>query len=186
MKMRTKTLFTALCIVAAACSRDKSSEARAANPPRTPEPTSYVGMHFDPMPAGVMDESGAVIIGKDGKPTPYVLTHVETPQGLAMWLVEVLPGDGVIRRRVVRAEMPDPKIAPGEHFVSGTCDVNGKLDGAVFAVVRNEPGRQYTVIHRAWRAYPETARFDSISTKGIVCEEPDGVDLPSPPKRGTR
>jgi hypothetical protein len=72
--------------------------------------------------------------------------------------------------------MDDPMNAPGERFMIGTCDVKGKLDGAVVALVRNGPPPRYADIQRAWRVNLTAMRFDSISTAGIVCEEPGGAN----------
>jgi hypothetical protein len=187
MRMNAKNLLAAVCVVVAACSSDKSKETKAAGSAGSASPksdvaapASYVGLRYDPLPPGVTYESGSVILGKDGKPTQYVLSYVGTPKGMKIWLDSILPEDGAIHRRIVRAEMDDPPIRPVDRRVIGTCGVYGKFEGDIIAVVKEVPGRKYTTVYRAWRANPAAARFDSISTQGVECED---AEIPPEPAR---
>ena len=179
-----------LLLVAGACSRDKgtlkkidtsSSEptSPAATTPELPSTSdashsSYVGSRYDPMPSGVSYESGTIILGADGKPSRFVLSHVKTPRASMTWLDEMLPDEGATRRRVVRAAIDDPPLASGERLVIGTCGVGGKFNGDVVAIVKGDGTGRQLVVSRAWRANPTGARFDINSTSGVVCEEPGG------------
>jgi hypothetical protein len=54
-----------------------------------------------------------------------------------------------------------------------SCDVNGRLDPLVIAIVVNEASvTRFTKIRQAWRANPGSRRFDIIPVAGIVCEDP--------------
>ena len=85
-----------------------------------------------------------------------------------LWL-ETLDG----RERVVRAELRVPPLAADERLMIGSCDVNGRLDARVVAIVVAEPGvTRLTKIRQAWRADAQAGRFDLLPVAGIVCEEP--------------
>ena len=184
--MSARNVLVTMLVVATACSREQrgpkldtsSTSASDAAPPSPPpdarSKSSYVGSRYDPLPAGVSYESGTVILGNDGKPSRYVLSHVRTPSGSMLWLDEMLPDEGTTRRRIVRAAIHDPPVAPGERLVIGTCGVDGRFNGDVIAVVKSESGSRQMTVSRAWRANSAAARFDSISTSGVVCEEPGG------------
>jgi hypothetical protein len=166
--MRVPNLLAALLVIAAACSQEKRSE----TPPAS---SSFVGIRHDPLPTGVAYESGSVILGSDGKPSRYVLSHVKTPNGSMLWLDEMLADEGATRRRIVRAAMDDPTLAAGERFVIGTCGVRGgRFDGDIAAIVKSTPGNRQTTVVRAWRANPAGTRFDSIAASGVSCDEPGG------------
>jgi hypothetical protein len=54
-----------------------------------------------------------------------------------------------------------------------SCDVDGRLDGRVVAVVVNEPNAtKFTKVRQAWRVDVGNARFDVIPVAGITCEDP--------------
>jgi hypothetical protein len=54
-----------------------------------------------------------------------------------------------------------------------SCDVNGKLDGRVVAIVVNEANAtKFTKIRQAWRTDASGGRFDVIPVAGISCEDP--------------
>jgi hypothetical protein len=162
-----------LCIVllaVAACSGDSRRAADSAKA----VPKTYVGYGYDPLPAGVTVQGASEIVGPDGKPTHFVLTHVLTPSGNTIWLDSVLPNDGMQRRRIVRAEVVI--VVPSlTRLIISTCDVNGKLDPAVVALVRDsaKADGKYTKIYNAWRANPARAQFDTVPQSTVVCEQPN-------------
>ena len=149
MRESARNLLAVLCIVAAACSRenaarDTASGGTSGTQARHRRPESYVGIDYDPLPPGVMLRKRHRSLGKDGLPSRFVLSHVSTPRGLMVWLDSLTPADAGAgaRRRIVRAVMDDPKHAPGERLMIGTCDVKGKLDGAIVAVVQDAPAAE--------------------------------------------
>jgi hypothetical protein len=114
------------------------------------------------------------IVGPDGKPTHFVLTHSLTPLGNTIWLDSVLPSDGTQHRRIVRAEVVI--VVPSlTRLILSTCDVNGKLDPAVVALVRDSAGAdgKYSKVFNAWRANPAQAKFDTLPPTSVVCVEPN-------------
>lgn len=119
------------------------------------------------LPPGVKLEGGATIPNTD-----YVFRRVSTPRGDAIWL-DSLAKDG--RRgptRVRRAELAVPPLAADERVMLASCDVKGRLDPFVVAIVVSEANVTLTKIRQAWRANPRTRAFDIIPVAGIVCEDP--------------
>jgi hypothetical protein len=176
-------------IVAGACSKDQPKKlatpdtaVRAAGMPApafTPasplDAPAYVGTRYDPMPAGISYEGGAVLMGKNGKPSSFAMTHVLTPRGAYMWLDSVLPTDGQnqIHARIVRGELKLRPARPNETLLIGSCEVKGKLDASVFAFAERQfRSKRLSKIHDAWRADPTTGRFDVVPPKDVVCEDP--------------
>src|SRR3954470_9578771 len=174
MNLSARNLYIAAVAASAlgavACSRESSSRrqgdsATAATTPASAKPMvkSYVGYGYDPVPDGVSLVSASEIMTPDGKPTHFVLTHVLTPRGNTMWLDSLLPSDGQVRRRIVRAEQP-VDVENGNRLIISTCDVHKKLDPSVVAIVRDSTDIQgkYPAVVRAWRANPAEAKFDTI------------------------
>ena len=54
-----------------------------------------------------------------------------------------------------------------------SCDVNGRLDPFVIAVVVNETNvSRFTKVRQAWRANLAERKFELVPVAGIVCEDP--------------
>jgi hypothetical protein len=54
-----------------------------------------------------------------------------------------------------------------------SCDVDGRLDSRVVAIVVNEANAtKLTKVRQAWRADASNGRFDVIPVAGITCEDP--------------
>jgi hypothetical protein len=170
-------LAAALCIVA--CSGDAARKEAASDvapagagsvPSSTPPGVArgrYIGVRHGPLPAGVSTTGGAVvrISGME-----YAFTSVRTPSGDMVWLDSVEPGSG---QKVVRAELRVPPLARDERLLMASCDVDGRLDGRVLAVVVNEPNAtKFTKVRQAWRVDVGNGRFDVIPVAGITCEDP--------------
>ena len=180
--MSARNLLAALLVVAGACSGDDARVARGSRSrngaaekqrngaDRTREASTFVGVRYDPLPAGITYESGTVILGTGGQPSRFALSQVKSAHGSMLWLDELLPDEGVTRRRIVRAAMNLPADTRGERIVIGTCGVAGSFNGDVVARVRNK-GKDSDVVF-AWRANPAAARFDTIPTSGVTCDEP--------------
>jgi len=169
MRVNPRNLSIAVLVVAA-CSGDANRAADSAKPVSK----SYVGYGYDPLPPGVTLVGGSAIVGADGKPTHFSLDHVLTPLGNTMWLDSLLPSDGTQRRRIVRAELviPVPSLT---RLIVSTCDVDGKLDPSVVALVRDSAGTdgKYSRVFNAWRGNPVRAQFDTVKPNSVICEEPN-------------
>ena len=175
--------FAACCALAAgaACgSRNTSDEnprgtrpndsgiaVHASSPQDFVHATSYVGLRYGSLPAGFAYTAGSAMPRASGG-ARYALSRVATPRGSMLWL-EALDG----RERVVRAELRVPPLAADERLLIGSCDLNGRLDPHVVAiVVGDSSARRFTNVRQAWRANADADRFELLPVAGIVCEEP--------------
>ena len=189
-RMRASSRIVLLTAIgAAACSGDSSpkeaaSDVAAAGAPSgaasasTSSPPAiasgrYIGIRHDPLPAGVVSEGGAVV-RIDG--ADYAFTRVKTPHGGMVWLDSIAGEKGQTPIKIVRAEVRVPALARDERLLMASCDVGGKLDGRVVAIVVNESRTsnetKFGAVRQAWRADARRGRFDVIPVAGITCEDP--------------
>ena len=181
--MGTKNLLvaTVAALIVAGCSKDAIRQKEAPEAPTTesaarastvPELSRgrYAGVRHDPLPAGVAYEGGA-LVRIDA--ADYAFSRVRTPRGEMVWLDSVVPGRSQSPVKIVRAELAVPPLAHDERLVMASCDVNGRLDGRVVAIVVNEPNvTKLTKVRQAWRVDARRGRFDVIPVAGISCEDP--------------
>jgi hypothetical protein len=162
-----------------ASSTDTAVAARGANGVgprvRASEGTSYVGLQYDSLPADFKFEGGSMVPAPaTGPRAEYDFSHVSTPRGDMVWLdtIGAAVGRG-LRARIVRGELTIPPLAADERLFMASCDVAGRFDSRVVAIVVNEPNTsRFTKIRQAWRVNLASGRFDIIPVTGVVCEEP--------------
>jgi hypothetical protein len=185
MNRSIRTSFRAVLAtaLAAACSgRESGTVRREASSPDTAvaartgaSSTSYIGLRYDSLPADVKFEGGAVIPARvNGPLADYDFTHVRTLRGDMIWLDTIgAPVGRGLRARIVRGELTIPPLAPDERLFMASCDIGGRFDGHIVAIVVSEPNvSRFTKVRQAWRANPVSGRFDIIPVRGVVCEEP--------------
>jgi len=135
---------------------------------------NYVGLKYESLPSNLVYEGGAVLPrGTGGLNGDYDFSHVRTPRGDMIWLDTLAAQGGGTPARIVRAELTIPPLANDERLFMASCDVGGKFDSRVVAIVVSEPNvTQFTKIRQAWRVNVRAARFDVIPVSGVVCEDP--------------
>jgi hypothetical protein len=140
-----------------------------------PAPVLFLGYRYDPLPAGTSYEGGSIMLGPGGKPSAFGLSHVlSAAAGDMIWLDSILPDEGKTHSRIVRAVLRIPSVARGQRLMFGTCDLNGKFDGSVVAIVADErKGDRFPHAIKAWRGNPKTSSFDVIPVANIGCDDPD-------------
>jgi hypothetical protein len=139
-----------------------------------PRSGKYIGTVHAPLPAGVTLVAGTVIADKFGHPSVFSFSHVRTPSGEMIWLDSAEARAGGATRQVVLAELPIPPLANDERLFMGSCDVRGRLDGSIVAIIVNEPKvSRFTKVREAWRADSRVRRFDLVPLEGVSCEDPD-------------
>lgn len=176
MKVNAKNL-SVLALLCAACSRGDSADrgklvtdsavatpaAPGAAPASPKGPADYVGTKYSAPPTGITVKGGSVLPN-----TSYALTHVGTPSGDMIWFDSLASGG-----RIVRAALPLASLTKDERLFISSCDVNGKLDPALFAIAVNQAaGTKFTKIVEAWRIDATTATFEMLPVTGITCEDP--------------
>jgi hypothetical protein len=136
---------------------------------------NYVGLQYDSLPKGFTYRGGSFIpAGPATRNAEYDLSHVVTPSGDMVWL-DTLGGPvgKGLRAKIVRAELMIPQLANDERLFMASCDVAGRLDPLVVALVVNEPNvTKFTKIRQAWRVNIPAARFDIVPVAGVTCEDP--------------
>jgi hypothetical protein len=165
-------LVAALLTVGSACSRESSrgtlsTDTAIASSQRatgTRPDTADSGVRGEALPPGVKLEAGATIPNTD-----YVFRRVATPRGDAIWL-DSMSRNGM---RTRRAELALAPLAADERVMLASCDVNGRLDPFVVAIVVNETNvSRFTKVRQAWRGNSAARKFDMMPVAGIVCEDP--------------
>lgn len=180
--MRVAGVLLTAGAVMAACSSDDAgqrshdSTASAAgvvvSPAAFTSATRYVGIRYDSLPRTFTFISGALIPNAPGtNTTSFDLDLVRTPRGEMVWLDSIIAvSDRGRPSRIVRAELKVPPLAPDERLVMSTCDVDGRLDPRVVAIVVVAPAEtQATSIRQAWRADASSGKFEVIPVTGIAC-----------------
>jgi hypothetical protein len=189
-RMRNSASFLlALMAVASGCSRDKPRTPRggthAAEPPSAQGGVSvgsqpplargtFVGNRYESLPKGVTLVAGAVLPASRAA-GEYELARVKTPRGEMIWFDSLAHSSRATPARTVRAELKVPPLSSDERLFMASCDVGGKLDPRVVAIVVNEPNvTTFTKIRQAWRVNSGRGQFELIPVAGITCEEPGG------------
>jgi hypothetical protein len=166
------TMFAAM----SACSRESSRGAQSTDTAiaasrrgaTSASASTDVVTHGETLPPGVELVSGATIPNTD-----YVFRRVATPRGDAIWLDSMAQDGSRTPTRTRRANLALPPLAADERVMLASCDVNGRLDPFVIAIVVNEAHvTRFTKVRQAWRANLGSRRFDIIPVAGIVCEDP--------------
>jgi hypothetical protein len=178
----------AAAVALAACSgemgrgsRDTSRDAGAnaagsvVTPAAFATATSYVGIRYDSLPAAFTFESGALLPKTPGAANAtFDLDRIKTPRGEMVWLDSIVQVQGRVRPgRIVRAELKVPPLAADERLMLGSCDVAGRIDPRVVAiVVVQADSTHFTSIRQAWRGDATSGQFDVIPVTDITCSEP--------------
>ena len=184
--MKTASVVVLTCAVIAGCSGDESrgdaheSGASAAgtvvSPAEFSSATKYLGIRYDSLPPTFTFVAGALLPGSSGAGAAgFDLDLVRTPRGNMLWLDSIVAVSPRGRpSRVVRAELKVPPLAADERLILSTCDVDGRLDPRVVAIVIIGPGvAQFPPVRQAWRANAITGLFDVIPVTGIACGQPE-------------
>jgi hypothetical protein len=157
--MGKKNLLAAALVIVA-CSGDAARKegssdvaAAGAGAPASPPGVAsgrHIGLRHGALPAGITSQGGAVV-RFDG--VDYAFTSVRTPTGDMVWLDSIAPGAAEPPVKIVRAELRVPPLARDERLLMASCDVDGRLDGRVIAIVeRGERAREKLRRCQAWRA----------------------------------
>ena len=183
-------LLVASMAMATGCSRDAPRTARRgahavdssavpggasiATQPPVGARGSFVGNRYESLPKGVTLVSGAVLPASRAT-GEYELARVKTARGEMIWFDSLAHTSRATPARTVRAELRVPPLSRDERLFMASCDVAGKLDPRVVAIVVNEPSvTTFSKIRQAWRVNAGTGHFELIPVAGITCEEPGG------------
>lgn len=148
------------------------------------EPQSYIGLHFDALPAGLESPGGSAL---DGSGTYYIVSEVVRDSGGALWLERNICHDETGHPYYeLRAVLTLPALQENEKLIIGTCRIKDTAapeaenpvvpDPAIVAVGRFEDVYEPPVtLSFAWRANPQTESFEVLSPESVTCTGLEGL-----------
>ena len=148
------------------------------------EPQSYIGLHFDTLPAGLASPGGSVL---DGSDTYYMLSEVVRDSGEMLWLERnICHDESGYPYQEIRAVLFLPALHEQERLIIGTCRIKDTTtpeaatpplpDPAIVAVGWFEDVYQPPVtLSYAWRANPQTESFEVLSPESVTCTGLEGL-----------
>lgn len=129
---------------------------------------NYIGLRYREPPPGV-EKIGGWVIGD----SQYGVSYLKEGKKEMLWLNLISSPDS---NGDVMYEVKDvlhlPSIKSNEELAGFFCLVDGKPDAGIIAIVVSEEVEYRRQIRRAWRANPETTRFERISPRGVACANP--------------
>lgn len=144
------------------------------NPVSIAQTTSrtYVGLTYRTLPKGLENRGGWVIDSDRREPT-YGGSVVRQGQTQMLWLERYISQDsaGRVTYQVVDV-LNLPAIAKSQVLAFGFCQLNGRSDRRIAAIVTATNTEFRTRVHRAWQLNINTGKIVPISTRGIACENP--------------
>jgi hypothetical protein len=148
------------------------------------EPQSYIGLHFDALPAGLQSPGGSAL---DGSDTYYIMSEVVGDSGTALWLERNICHDESGHPYYeLRAVLNLPELQEQERLIIGTCRIKDAAsaeaanpvvpDPAIVAVGWFEDVYEPPVtLSYAWRANPQTETFEVLSPESVTCTGIEGL-----------
>ncbi len=142
------------------------------------DPQSYIGLHFDALPAGVESPGGSVI---DGSGTYYMLSEVIRDTDEMLWLERnICHDERGYPYQEIRAVLFLPALQGDERVIIGTCRL--KKTGTSEATTLPMPDPAIVAIGRfadiykppvtltsAWRIITQTESFEVLSPESVTC-----------------
>lgn len=135
---------------------------------------SFVGLQYRDIPSELVDRGGWVIDANDRGIFNFGVAHIQQGRRGMLWFTRFIRHDAKGRAiwRVIDV-LELPAISQSQDLTSSRfCTQNGKKNRDLIAIVEATDTEYRTQIHRAWRTNRATGKFESISTRGIVCQNP--------------
>jgi hypothetical protein len=133
---------------------------------------SYIGLRYEStnLPKGLKN-IGGWIVGDPYASIVYSISRVVKENQKMLWL-EILTTDkyGGNNRQVIDV-LNLPKLNKSEE-INGLCLLKGVKDPEITAIVKYQNTEYFRNIKKAWRANRKLGKFEQISTRDIVCENP--------------
>jgi hypothetical protein len=137
-------------------------------------PRSFIGLPYRDLPTGLTNLGGWLIDATDNGTFRFGISHIRQNTKKMLWLERFVRRDakGMPTFRVVDV-IELPQISQSQSVLGYRfCLRNGKEDLNLVTIVETADTQYWTAIHQAWRANRATGKFEAISTKGIVCQNP--------------
>lgn len=134
--------------------------------------SSYIGLTYKNLPQSIQ-YLGGWVVGDTFNGREYVVSHLKKGTQEILWfeIIQSRDSQGQPIRQVIDT-MNLPKKAASEQMSGNMCKRNGVRNSEIIVFVKNENAPYLSKIARAWRSNRQSGRFEAISTRGIVCENP--------------
>lgn len=137
--------------------------------------SSLVGQTVPPYPAGYSSDWGKCIAtGADI--CAYAISTLHDASGDVVGVLAEQPVDNTsVPRFRILDQMPAPKLGPGEIWVIGACQVDGREDPAVIGIVTyKDMGGWIEAEDTTWaiRFNFQTRKLEEIATTNVECQPP--------------
>ena len=108
------------------------------------------------------------------KPSLYGISRVKKGNQEMLWFDMVVDRDrkGNPSQLLVLDVFSVPKMNKSYTLIGHHCLRNGIRDYSIIAVAKIQDTEYFRQIQKAWRANRKTRKFEAISTKGVICENP--------------
>ncbi len=146
--------------------------------PVSDDPQSYIGLHFDALPAGLESPGGSII---DGSGTYYMLSEVIRDKGEMLWLERnVCHDERGYPHQEIRAVLFLPALQGDERPIIGTCRLKETRpseattspmpDPAIVAIGRFADFYKPPItLTYAWRVITQTESFEVLPPESVTC-----------------
>ncbi|NTV94482.1 MAG: hypothetical protein HGA75_03595 [Thiobacillus sp.] len=133
---------------------------------------SLIGTVVPPYPHGVESKGGACISDPAApeRSCAFGIELMRENGSLYLYLQKTAPQVEPNKPRwLILDRMPYPRTKPGEDVIFAMCELDGKPDQSLIAVVRRDDTEWHTAITKAFRGNLVKERFERTSTAGIRC-----------------
>lgn len=145
----TKILAISLLLSAGTCSAD-----------------NFIGQIIPPYSTGWEDEGGWCLDSE----CRYNIGVLNKANQRVLYFGKTAPSNDKLPHWLVVDQMPYPEIPANFELASAACEINGKSDLSIIAVVKSTDTEWHNQVRFAYKANTATLQFETISTKGIRCQ----------------
>ena len=141
----------------------------------TPRPNSYIGLRYRDVPKPLTDLGGWVIGLQQQGDYRHSIAYIRNGRREMIWFNRFVGRDRATGKAFFQVvdSTSFPALTKSQALIGyGFCKRNGKSEPNLVAIAQPSETEFWTKIDRAWRANQSKEKLESISTKGIVCENP--------------
>ncbi|MGH1394545.1 MAG: hypothetical protein ACRAVC_10995 [Trichormus sp.] len=134
---------------------------------------SYIGLLYRDVPTGLKDLGGWVV-GNIQEGREYAIAHVKKGNQEMLWFEVLVSRDnkGKPIFQVIDV-LYLPKLNKSEQIGhGGSCLQNRVRDPEIVAIAKYQDAEYWRQIKKAWRSNRQIGKFEEISPRNIVCQNP--------------
>ena len=127
---------------------------------------NFIGQTIPPYPSGWQDEGGWCL----DSDCHHNLGILKKANQRVLYFGKAANSNDVTPHWLVLDQMPYPDTPANFELASAACEINGKSDLSIIAVVKTTDTEWHKQVRFAYKANTVTKQFETISTKGIRCQ----------------